>query len=121
MHNRANYPPVQQYSSVLPRGTTSKQIYVVRGVGLGNFVPQWAQFCQRTSTGWPQCGQVGFTEVPQFGQNANFANTFVPHCGQVVGSLSRRMKYRIMPMASGRKMASSVHMTCRMPRCLASP
>jgi hypothetical protein len=66
--------------------------YAVRGVGLGSLVPQWAQFCQRSSTASPQFGHVGFTEVPQFGQKANFAITFVLQCGQVVGRRSRRMK-----------------------------
>lgn len=95
--------------------------HAVRGVIPGSFEPQFPQFDHVSSTGFPHCGHIGFRDVPQFGQNVYFDRTFDLHEGQVTGGGSRRMKYRIMPIPSGMKIASSVHITWRMPRRLASP
>src|SRR5271169_5883744 len=96
----------------MPAGTPALLTgYAVRGIGPGSLVPQWPQFDQIGSTAWPHCGHVGFSDVPQLGQKANFDKTLVLQCGQVLGIGSRRMKYKMTPIASGRKIASSVHIT----------
>src|ERR1700734_3750856 len=94
---------------------------VARVAGSGSCCPQYAQFAQVGSTGLSHFGHVGCSKVPQRGQNGNFAFSTCPQPGQGFGRGSRRMKYKIIPIALGMKIESSVHITYRICRRFASP
>ena len=83
--------------------------------------PQRAQFRQPVSIGCRHCGQAVRTAAPQPAQKAWPFLAGVPHAGHGTGIGSRRMKYRMIPIAFGMKIASSVHSTWFIPRRLASP
>src|SRR5947199_9350793 len=82
-------------------------VSVDRNAGSGRCCPQYAQFAQVNSTGLSHLGHVECSKVPQRGQNGNFAFSTCPQPGHGFGSGSRKMKYRITPIALGMKIASS--------------
>jgi ABC-type antimicrobial peptide transport system permease subunit len=103
------------------RHVATEGFCVARVAGSGSWCPQYAQFAQVGSTALSHFGHVGCSKVPQRGQNGNFAFSTCPQPGHVFGSGSRRMKYKIIPIAWGTKIASSVHITYRICRRFASP
>ena len=89
------------------RHVATEGFCVARVAGSGSCCPQYAQFAQVGSTGLSHFGHVGCSKVPQRGQNGNFAFSTCPQPGHVIGRGSRRMKYKIIPIAWGTKIASS--------------
>jgi hypothetical protein len=61
-------------------------------------------------TAFRQAGHVCVNGTPQAVQKANPLRTKTPHRHFLKGG-SRRMKYSMMPIALGMKIASSVHIT----------
>jgi len=94
---------------------------VGRVAGSVSCCPQYAQFAQVGSTGLSHFGHAGYSKVPQCGQNGSFAFSTCPQPGHSFGTGSRRRKYKIIPIALGMKIASSVHITYRICRRFASP
>ena len=103
------------------RHVATEEFCVARVASSGSCCPQYAQFAQVGSTGLSHFGHVGCSKVPQCGQNGNFAFSTCPQPGHGFGRGSRRMKYKIIPIALGTKVASSVHITYRICRRFASP
>jgi hypothetical protein len=103
------------------RHVATEGFCVARVAGSGSCCPQYAQFARVGSTGLSHFGHVGCSKVPQREQNGNFAFSICPQPGHGFGRGSRRMKYKIIPIAFGMKIASSVHITYRICRRFASP
>ena len=103
------------------RHVAAEGFCVARVASSGSCCPQCAQFAQVASTGLSHFRHGGCSKVPQRGQNGNFAFSICPQPGHGFGRGSRRMKYKIIPIALGTKIASSVHITYRICRRFASP
>ena len=88
--------------------------------GSGERVPQRGQTRHPASIGCRHCGHAGRTAAPQLEQNAWPFRAGVAQAGHGTGTGSRRMKYRMIPIAFGMKIASSVHSTWFIPRRFAS-
>src|SRR5689334_452728 len=90
------------------RHVATEGFCVARVAGSGSCCPQYAQFAQVGSTGLSHFGHVGCSKVPQRGQKGNLAFSICPQPGHGFGRRSRRMKYKIIPIALGMKIACSV-------------
>jgi hypothetical protein len=103
------------------RHVATEGFCVARVAGSGSCCPQCAQLAQVGSMGLSHFEHVGCSKVPQRGQNGNPAFSRCPQLGHGFGRGSRRMKYKIIPIPFGMKMARSVHITYRICRRFASP